>query len=385
MARILVGSYAVRFPLGGYLSWVLQWLVGFKRLGHDVYFVEKSGWENACYDPGKDEMSDDCTYGMAALNRLLTRFGLQGKWVFVDYAGRYFGLSRTHVQAVFDSADLFVDMGTHGTWLEEAAHTGLRVLIDGDPGHMQLKALADEEDLDGYDYYYSVGRNLGNPDCVVPTLGKEWRPIFDPVVSSLFPVHRANPHAPFTTMMFWQSYQSVEVNGMTYGQKDVEFEKFITLPRLTPTPFEITLGGSNAPEARLRTAGWQIASPRQVTATFDTFAEYIAASRGEFSVNKNIYVATNSGFFSERSAVYLASGRPVVMQDTGFSAHLPCGSGLFAVHNVEEAAAAVEMINADYTQHSRCAHEIACEYLDTSRVLTTFLDELGIPARSVQG
>ena len=139
MARIIVGSYMVRYPLGGMMSWVLQYLVGFQRLGHDVYFVEKSGYPNSCYDPAKKMMSDDCSYGIATLSSLLERFDLEGKWCFVDAAGRYHGLSRERVETVFESADLFVDMGTHGTWLDEAADTGLRVLVDGEPGFTQMK------------------------------------------------------------------------------------------------------------------------------------------------------------------------------------------------------------------------------------------------------
>src|SRR5918999_2991665 len=126
MARIVVGSYMVRYPLGGMMSWVLQYLVGFKLLGHDVYFVEKSGYPNSCYDPVKNVMSDDCSYGIATLSTLLDRFGLAGKWCFVDAAGRYHGLSRERVETVFESADLFIDMGTHGGWLNKATGAGLR-------------------------------------------------------------------------------------------------------------------------------------------------------------------------------------------------------------------------------------------------------------------
>src|SRR5438045_3136260 len=116
MAQIVVGSYAVRCPLGGYFSWVLQWLVGLRRLGHNVYFVEKSGWPNACYDPARNVMSDDCSYGVAALSTLLAEFDLAERWCFVDARGTYFGLDRNHIEAVFRSTDLFIDMGSHGSW-----------------------------------------------------------------------------------------------------------------------------------------------------------------------------------------------------------------------------------------------------------------------------
>jgi hypothetical protein len=381
VARIVVGSYMVRYPLGGMMSWVLQYLIGFQQLGHDVFFVEKSGYTDACYNPSKDVMSDDCSYGTATLDALLARFGMRGRWCFVDAQENYHGLSRECVEAVFKSADLFVDMGTHGAWLPEAAETGLRVLIDGEPGFTQIKMekrLAAGEELPEYDYYYTVGSNIGTDSSPAPTARKPWRHMFHPVVVDLFPCYPARADALFTSVMNWQAHEPIEFNGVTYGQKDVEFGKFMALPRRTIVPLEIAVSGKSLPTAQLREAGWHLRNAHEVTRSFGSYAEYIRTSKGEFSVCKHVFVATNSGWFSDRSAAYLASSRPVVLQDTGFSEHLPCGRGLFAVRTVDEAAAAIEEINRNYARHATWARDIAVEFLDTPKVLGRFLHDLGI-------
>jgi hypothetical protein len=181
--------------------------------------------------------------------------------------------------------------------------------------------------------------------------------------------------------MNWQSYEPVEFDGTCYRHKDAEFLKFVELAGRCRAPLEVAISGS-APKDQLAAAGWRIRRAHEVTHTYDSFLEYICASRGEFSVCKSGYVVSNSGWFSDRSAAYLALGRPVVMQETGFSAHLPTGSGLFAVQNVDQAAAAIDQIESDYSRHARAARQIAEEYLDARRVLRTFLDEVGISSRS---
>src|SRR5579871_3107274 len=333
MARIIVASYVVRYPVGGYQSWALQWLVGFQRLGHDVYFVEKAGWPGACYDPSRDVSSDDCSYGIRVFSDLLHRFDLGARWSFMDIQGRSHGLSRPQVEALFQSADLLVDMGApDGDWLPEAAQTSLRVLVDGEPGDTQMKMecqRAAGQALPEFDRYYTVGLNIGTPQSSAPTAGLSWHPIFDPVVVDLFPPCPISPNAPFTTIMSWQAHQPIDFGGAVYGQKDVEFAKFMDLPKRTRASLEVALAGKQAPLPQLVAAGWRVRDSHALTLTCDSFKQYVSESRGEFSVAKHVFVATNSGHFSERSAAYLASGRPVVVQETGFSEHLPCGLGLF--------------------------------------------------------
>jgi hypothetical protein len=381
MARIVVGSYMVRYPLGGMMSWVLQYLVGFQRLGHDVFFVEKSGYANSCYDPAKNCMSNDCSYGVAAVQTLLKRFGMQDKWCFVDFQEHYHGLTQDRIAAVFKSADLFLDMGMHGAWLPEATATRLRVLADGEPGFTQIKMaqrVAAGETLPCYDLYYTAGSNIGTSKSIAPTAGREWRHLFHPVVTDLFRCEPAHRNAAFTTVMNWQSHRPIEFNGSTYGQKDVEFTKFLDLPSRVSTPLEVAVSGKRVPTGQLQNAGWRVRDAHEVTLSFDSFCDYVRSSKGEFSVCKQVFVATHSAWFSDRSAVYLASSRPVVLQDTGFNAHLPCGRGLFAARTVDEAAVAIEDITAHYEQHVQWAREIAVEYLDAAKALRRVLGELGI-------
>lgn len=380
MARIVLGSYMVRYPLGGMMSWVLQYIVGLQQLGHEVYFVEKAGYDNACYDPVRDVMTNDCAVGTNALNRLLDSFGLAGNWCFVDTNGEYYNMSRVEIEDIFATADLFIDMGTHGAWLPEAEKVALRILIDGEPGFTQMKMakrLAAGETLPEYDYYYTTGLNVGTEASLAPSAGKDWRHMFHPVVPELFSNQR-QPGEAYTTIMNWQSYEAVEYDGQVYGHKDVEFERFIDLPRLTNATMEVAVSGGNVPSERISAAAWRQSDAHSVTVTFDSFREYIFSSRGEFSVCKSGYVRLNTGWFSDRSAAYLASGRPVVMQETGFSTHLPCGRGLFAVSDSEQAAAAIAEIETDYAKHSGAAIEIARDLLAPRVELKRVLDELGV-------
>ena len=379
MARIIAGSYMVRYPLGGMMSWTLQWLVGLRRLGHEVIFVEKCQYAHSCYNPVLREGGDDHSYGIDAVTRLFKRFGLDDSWCYVDYAGGYHGMSRSAIEECFQGADLFLDLGTHGAWLEEASQARMRVLVDGEPGHTQIRlARGAYGSTNAHDHYYSNGANIGKPFCQAPTAGKSWKPVFNPVVTDLFEVVPPPRGARYSTVMNWKSHAPCEYEGRQYGQKDVEFARFMDLPRHVSAGMEIAVSGSKIPKAEIKSAGWKMRDAQEVTISYDAYGDYIRSCRGEFSVCKNIFVAMQTGWFSDRSAAYLASGRPVVLQDTGFSRHLPVGEGLFAVNDVEEAAAAIAEIEADYDRHSAKAREIAREHLEAAVVLPKFLHEIGI-------
>ena len=382
MATIVLSSYVVRYPVGGVLSSNLHLLRGFRRLGHDVVLVEKAGYEDSCFDPVERVSGDDCSYGIRTVDRLLARHGLAGRWCYVDAAGSYHGLGRHEVERIFARADLFIDRGAHHTWDDEAGEVPLRVLLDPDPGHRQLgmeRSLRRGAVDPPYDAYFTYGHNVGTPRSAAPTAGVEWRHVFHPVDTTLYRPRPMPSAGAFTTVMNWRSLPSAALDGRSYGMKDVEFAKFESLPSLVDVPLEVAVEGRGVPAARLEAQGWRLTPALDATRSLETFTDYIAASLGEFSVVKEVYAALNVGWFSDRSAAYLAHGRPVVVQANGIAGHLPVGEGLFEVADVEEAADAMARILREPERHAAAARRLAERHLDTSVVLGRFLTELGVP------
>jgi hypothetical protein len=382
MATIVFGAYMVQYPLGGMLSNCLEYIVGFHRLGHEVIVVERALHAAACFDPTRNVMTDDPGYGIEVVDDLLGRFDIHS-WCYVGPDGEHYGLDAGALRDVLARADLFVDYGAHGLWSEETADVPVRVLIDGEPGYRQI---SDELGLNPtrravhYDFHYTNGMNVGTPESTAPTAGITWRHLFHPVNPAL------HEHAPeprqrdvFTTIMNWQSHAKVEFRGQTFGQKDVEFAKFVELPGRVRSDarLEIAVAG-DVPRRTLDEHGWAVRDAHDVTRTYDSFLDYVDDSAGEFTVCKNVFVALRTGWFSDRSAVYLARGRPVVMQETGFSRHLPTGEGLFAVESVDDAADAVDRIATDYERHGATARDIAREHLAADRVLGRLLQDVGV-------
>ena len=242
MATIIVGAYMVRYPLGGMMSWVFQHLVGFKSLGHDVYFVEKSVYDNSCYNPVTRTMSNDCSHGVKMVNDLLSMAGLQNNWCFVDYQQQYHGLSRSKIEAIFKQADYYIDLGTQNGWEEESQVCKFRVLIDGEPGFSQINYFNNEEmayRYARYNYFFTNGYNIGRKNNMVPAGNIQWQHMYSPVDTTLFentsiPAGRAS----YTTVMNWQSHKPISYKGIEYGQKDIEFSKFIQLPEFVNVNME---------------------------------------------------------------------------------------------------------------------------------------------------
>jgi hypothetical protein len=388
MATILFCSFMVRHPVGGVLSNNLQFLTGFRRLGHDVYLLEKAGYEESCFDPEQRVSSDDCSCGIRRVGQLLDQHDLRGKWCYVASDGSYSGLGQSEVESVIARADLFIDRGLHRTWDDETAEVPVRVLLDPDPGFRQVKlarAAANGRPVPRYDAYYTYGHNVGTPRSAAPTAGLRWRHLFHPVDTALYPpAPPPPPGAPWTTVMNWRPLEQVEYARRVYGMKDAQLPHFEDLPLRTRVPMEIAVEGSSVPVDRLHKGGWRVVPALDVTASYASYHDYLRRSFGEFSVVKDVYRGLSVGWFSDRSAAYLAHGRPVVVQTNRVGGHLPVGEGLIEVADVGEAVDAIEQVGRDPARHSVAARRIAEEHLDSRVVLGRFLDELGITNHTKQ-
>jgi hypothetical protein len=369
VARILVDGYMVRYPLGGMMSWGLQYLLGLHRLGHEVFLIEAASSPEDCFTPA-GMAGEPGVYGMSAVSDLLGRFGLADRWRFRDADGNWFGSSNPSFDSLVRSADLYIDMGTRSL-LADVARRCVTALIDGEPGYAHMRWASSPSrraSLDDYDHLFTNGLLVGSPACEIPTLDRIWQPVPNPVDVALFESLPNADAGAWTTVMNWRSHRNIEFGGRSYGQKDIEFERLMHLPRLVASPIEVAVAG-DAPLTRLEEHGWIVRDAHDVVLTFDGYQDYIAASRGELSVCKNVFVATRSGWFSDRSAAYLAAGRPVILQDTGFSEVFPTGEGLLAFNDAEGAAAALEAVESDYARHSEAARAIACDHLAADAVM----------------
>ena len=372
--RIVCSGFLIRHPIGGHSWHHLQYLIGFQRMGHIVTFVETYGWPNSCYDPSRNVMTADPSYGIDYCQNLFRSYDLEGRWCYMAEDGTTHGMSREQFVQQCREADVYLNL-SNVNWIPELAECRRRVLIDTDPVITQIGAHGLGGPLSGYHVLFTYGENVHRPGCDMPTAGVRWLPTRQPVVVDLWPVTSGQPSSPFTTVMNWSSIGDRVHEGRVYGEKGREFEPFFGLPREIGESMEIAVNAPAVILERLARGGWRIADPRIVTRDPWAYQQYLQDSRAEFCVARHAYVSTQSGWFSDRSTAYLAMGRPVVLQDTGFSDFLPCGKGLLAYRSPDEARDAIRQLGGDYTAHCRAARAVVEELFDARRVLTDLLEE----------
>ena len=391
--RIVVGGYVGLLPAGGVTWDYVQYPAGFAELGHDVFYVEDTRlWP--IYQPAGSDWGD-CTGNVAHLGAVMEAFGLQGRWAYRDEAsGGTFGMSEREVREVCRTADVFVNVSCSTFMRDEYLNIPARVLVDSDPMFTQIQYLSRQMFTPGspslralvgaHTHLFTFGENVGAEDCRMPDCGLAWRPTRQPVCLERWRVtDLPRPtDAPFTTLMNWTAARPLEHAGDTWGQKDVEFMRFSSVPARVPEiPLAVAVGqtggaGGPFPRREAEAKGWRVLDPEACAPEWRSYRAFLEASRGEFSVAKETYVKARTGWFSCRSACYLAAGRPVVTQETGWSKRLPTGAGLFAFEDEEGAAEALRRVAREWETHARAARLVAEEHFDGRRVLGGLLGQL---------
>ncbi|MBD2247166.1 hypothetical protein [Nostoc sp. FACHB-888] len=384
MARIVVCGYMIRHPVAGNLLAYFHYVLGLHNLGHEVLYLEESGWTESCYNPINHNYNDDPGFGLHAVQTLINTYGVNATVCYVNRdTGTVYGADWQEIKQMLKTADLLLNIGGV-CWLPEFLLCKHRVLIDMDPFFTQIGTFA-AEGRNEYHAYFSYGVNIGQPNCGIPSDGIKWLPTVPPVVPEiwnpiLIPKDSCEERVdlPFTTIANWNAYGGVTYKGEHYGQKDQEFMRLLELPSYCSQKLELALAGKDAEIAEvaksLQAAGWLIRDGKEISANLSTYITYLTGSRGEFSVAKQAYVKTRSGWFSDRTVCYLAAGRPAILQDTGFSDWLPTGQGVLAFSCLQSAVSCIERVNTNYQAHCQAAVELAEQFFSYKVVLPKLLE-----------
>lgn len=384
---IVLLGIMTHMPVGGVIWQTMQYLIGLQRLGFDVVYVEDHGMFPQMLATDSDPMGTENSAAFVA--RTLERFDLGRSWSFHPWHGadRYYGMSKTELSAAYAAASAVINL--HGATLVQPEHksSGAFIYVETDPVAPEIelhdKLEATEVFLDQHSAFLTFGENIGAADCGVPVPPARWKfhPTRQPIVMDFWPVNSGADAARFTTIANWrQPEREMVLDGEVYHwSKHHEFLKFIDLPQRTAQEFELALSSYDAADQQmLERHGWKVRPALEFSLDPHRYREFILDSRGEWTVAKDQNVRLRSGWFSDRAASYLAAGRPVVTQETGFSNVFPTGLGLFAFSTMEESVAAIEAINSDYPRHARAAHEIAREYFSYDVVLPRLLEQAGV-------
>ena len=379
---VIGGSLAQKPHFGGLTSVYLQLLCGFKRLDWDVLFLDRLEPE-MCIDASGAPTAFESSINISYLREVMAQYGLSGAFAVAGEAyHRFVGLTRAQVVERVRQADFFLNVMGFFADPEIAGAARRRVFYDIDPGFTQMwheLGLADL--LRDQDDFVTVGENIASNNCAIPTCDRTWIRTRHPVVLDQWPIANQTDNGHFTDLGAWRGPTGpIEYGGKIYGLRVHEFRKFVTLPRLTGQQFEVAFDIHPAEVkdlALLAENNWRLVHPQTAAAGPVAYRNYIGNSRAQFMVAKGMYVQSCSGLISDRCACYLASGKPVLAQDTGFSAHYPTGAGLIAFSSLEEARAGVAEIAREYQKHSRAARAIAEEYFNSDKVLTELVAKLG--------
>lgn len=384
--RLVILGMMGRSPFGGQTWLYLNWIRAFAALGHDVWYVEDDpSWP---YDPITYSPTDDCRYAVQHVASCMERIGLKDKWAFrlALVRGKCWGLSDSQINDLYRDCDALLNIVGATDLREEHMAAPLRIYVQTDPVTAELR-LANGDSHTGeafaaHHMIFTYGENYGAADCDVPLNGIEYRKIRQPIDLDLWPMAYDPACRYFTTIgNYRQSGSDVDYNGETYRwSKHHEWEKFIDLPKRTSQEFELAMNFIDKDDQRLiEKHGWKVHSPYEMSLDiFGAYPEYFLQSRAEFTVAKDQNVRLRSGWFSERDVCYLATGKPVVTQDTGFSNILPTGEGLFAFRTMDDVLSAIDAINSDYRRHCSAARGIAEEYFEASRVAARLLEDVGL-------
>ena len=397
MKAIITGMIAT-YPVGGVVWDYGQYALALERLGFEVYYLEDTGWTT--YDPRLRRYVDDPSYGVEYLAKSLAYLSatLAQRWHFRSMHGKTYGVEAKRFAKIVAQADVFLNVSGGSLLRGEYMDCNRKILIDTDPGlnhfrnYPRLDAQSDWGGGQGYrahDYFFTYAERIGQAGCVLPSLGIGWQPTRPPVILDQWTAKP--PGKRWTTVLTWKNHSEViEHAGTRYGTKEMEFEKIETLPQRVNASLEIAAGGTDRPEdeeqaktwyptrPRWEGLGWSVVDAHSISTTPELYRDYIEGSRAEFSVAKNVYVETRSGWFSCRSVCYLAAGLPVVVQDTGFSEFLPTGEGLLCFSSLEEAVDAITAVERDYEMHKEAARDVARKHFDSDKVLGDLLRRCGV-------
>lgn len=378
---IVSGMVAGDLGQGGAAWAVLQYVLGLLKLGHDVYLIEPVTTKQLVPPLSPLESSNNASYFL----EIAREFRIEARCSLVLRGTKQtVGIPYSRLAAIGRGTTVLLNIS--GMLQDEDLIGGIpyRVYLDLDPAFNQLWHATQGIDmrLERHNFFVTVGKAIGQTTCPVPTCGVPWITTFQPVVLDYWQAGTTITYDGFTTVGNWRGYGSIQHNGVFYGQKAHSLRPFMDLPEKSSEKFMLALAIDRAERHDLDALaknGWVLLDPLQLVGTPHQYQKFISESKAEFGIAKSGYVLSQCGWFSDRSACYLASGRPVLAQDTGFSAYLPCGDGLFSFRTHDNVLAAIESINKDYVRHARAARAIAAEYFESSTVITKLLTAIGLP------